>query len=95
MFLLSVQARTVTVADMVKELKRGSSIWVKTKGKALEAFSWQNGYGIFSVGFSQVPDVKNYIANQEDHHRRLSFQDEFRALLDRYQIEYDERYVWD
>jgi hypothetical protein len=61
----------------------------------LQEFSWQNGYGIFSIGFSQVPAVKEYIISQEQHHRRVSFQEEFRALLDRYEIAYDERYVWD
>jgi hypothetical protein len=54
-----------------------------------------NGYGIFSVGFSQIEDVKNYIAGQEEHHRKLSFQDEFREFLRRYEIQFDERYVWD
>jgi putative transposase len=58
-------------------------------------FSWQNGYGIFSIGFSQIPTVKQYIANQEEHHRKMSFQDELRKLLRRYEIEFDERYVWD
>jgi hypothetical protein len=61
----------------------------------LRDFSWQNGYGIFSIGYSQIPKVKPYIANQEEHHRRITFQDEFRALLERYHISYDERYVWD
>ena len=80
---------------MVKEVKRGSSIWIKTKGPGLEDFAWQNGYGIFSIGFSQIEAVRAYIAGQEEHHRRITFQDEFRALLKRYEIEFDERYVWD
>lgn len=80
---------------MVKEVKRGSSLWIKTKSAELETFSWQNGYGAFSIGFSQIRTMRDYISNQEEHHRRISFQDEFRALLDRYEIAYDERYVWD
>jgi hypothetical protein len=83
------------VADMVKEVKRGSLLWVKTKSSNLDQFSWQNGYGAFSIGASQVESVRKYIAEQEQHHRRISFQDEFRMLLQRYGIEFDERYVWD
>ena len=93
--ILAVLARTVTAADMVKEAKRGSSLWLKTKSPALHDFAWQNGYGIFSIGFSQVETVRNYIAGQEEHHRKVSFQDEFRELLKRYEIEFDERYLWD
>jgi putative transposase len=62
----------------------------RTQGK----FGWQNGYGIFSLGFSQIKAVRDYIAGQEAHHRRASFQEEFRALLRRYDIPFDERYVW-
>ncbi|MEX0642550.1 MAG: IS200/IS605 family transposase [Pirellulales bacterium] len=93
--LLSTLSRTCTVADMVKEIKRGSSLWIKTKSPKLEAFAWQNGYGAFSAGFSQLATVRDYIANQEAHHRKFSYQDEFRTLLARYEIYYDERYVWD
>jgi len=93
--LLCALARTCTASDMVKEVKRGSSLWIKTKDPSLRQFSWQNGFGIFSIGYSQVPDVTRYIADQEDHHRKISFQDEFRAFLQRYEIAYDERYVWD
>ena len=80
---------------MVKEVKRGSSLWLKTKGPDWADFAWQSGYGIFSIGFSQVESVRGYIAQQEEHHRKASFQDEFRELLRRYEIEFDERYVWD
>ncbi len=94
-YFLCALARTCQAADLVKEVKRGSSLWIKTKNPRLRRFSWQSGYGIFSIGFSQIPVVKRYIANQEEHHRRTSFQDEFRSLLKRYRIDYDERYVWD
>ncbi len=93
--ILSTLSRTCDVATMVKEIKRGSSIWIKSKGDDFADFSWQSGYGVFSIGFSQIGAVKGYISNQAEHHRKTTFQDEFRALLDRYKIEYDERYVWD
>jgi len=93
--LLCVLSRTNSVAEIVKEVKRGSSLWAKTKSADIQDFAWQSGYGIFSLGFSQIETVRNYILGQEDHHRRISFQDEFRTLLKRYEIEFDERYVWD
>jgi REP element-mobilizing transposase RayT len=93
--LLCSLARTCEAASMVKEVKRGSSLWVKTKGPDLNDFAWQNGYGVFSIGFSQIKPVRDYVAGQEEHHRSISFQDEFRQLLRRYEIEFDERYVWD
>ena len=61
----------------------------------MQKFAWQNGYGIFSVGFSQIESVRQYIGEQEKHHKKAGFQDEFRRLLQRYEIEFDERYVWD
>jgi putative transposase len=80
---------------MVKEVKRGSTLWLRAKSQDLRDFSWQNGYGIFSVGFSQIQSVGDYIAGQEEHHRKASFQEEFRQLLQRYEIEFDEKYLWD
>jgi REP element-mobilizing transposase RayT len=93
--ILSTLSRTCQAAEMIKEAKRGSSLWLKTKTPALCDFAWQSGYGIFSIGFSQVETVRNYISGQEEHHRNVSFQDELREFLKRYQIEFDERYVWD
>ena len=93
--LLSALSRTCQPAEMVKEVKRGSSVWIKERDPALREFCWQNGYGIFSIGFSQTKEVRDYITGQELHHRKVSFQDELRALLRRYQIAFDERYVWD
>jgi putative transposase len=93
--ILSTLSRTGEAAEMIKEVKRGSSLWLKTKGPGLENFAWQNGYGIFSIGFSQIPSARDYIAGQEEHHKKVSFQDEFRKLLKSYEIEFDERYVWD
>jgi REP-associated tyrosine transposase len=90
--LLSL-ARTRTVADVVEEVKKSSSKWMKQQG--IDSFFWQGGYGAFSIGGLQVPALIRYIANQEEHHRRMSFQDEFRRLLDRCGVAYDERSVWD
>jgi putative transposase len=93
--LLCALSRTCDAAAMVKEVKRGSSLWLKTKSPDLADFAWQNGYGIFSIGFLQIESAREYITRQEEHHRKVSFQDEFRQLLRRYEIEFDERHVWD
>jgi putative transposase len=92
--LLSGLSRTSEPAAMVKELKRSSSLWLKTNNSKMKDFAWQSGYGIFSIGFSQIESVRNYIEKQEEHHRQLCFQDEFRQFLQRYKIDFDERYVW-
>lgn len=88
-------ARTITVADLLQEIKADSSKWIKTKGAQYGRFEWQAGYGAFSIGQSQLPALRQYIACQREHHKRKTFQEEFREFLQRYQIEYDERYVWD
>ena len=95
--ILCALSRTYDAAGMVKEVKRGSSLWLKTKSSDIADFrvAGRDGYGIFSIGFSQIESVRDYIAGQEEHHRKVSFQDEFRQLLRRYEIEFDERYVWD
>jgi len=93
--VLTSLSRTWEAAEMIKEIKRSSSLWLKRKEKDLAEFAWQGGYGIFSIGFSQIGSVRRYIAGQEEHHRKVSFQDEFRLFLKRYEIEFDERYVWD
>jgi REP element-mobilizing transposase RayT len=87
--------KTWSVSDLIRELKRESSKWLKEQSSDLAAFYWQNGYGAFSVSPREVSTVKAYIANQEAHHATETFQDEFRAILNEYQTEYDERYVWD
>ncbi len=87
--------RKHSLADIVEEIKKSSSKWIKTKGPAFRDFYWQNGYGAFSIGQSGIDGLKEYLANQKEHHRQKSFQDEFREFLDKYQLEYDERYVWD
>jgi REP element-mobilizing transposase RayT len=92
--LLFRLSRTVTLADVVKESKVESSKWMKDTGQVSE-FAWQSGYGAFSVSASQVETVSAYIRNQEEHHKSRTFQDEFRKLLQHFNISYDERYVWD
>jgi REP-associated tyrosine transposase len=83
------------LAQVVMEVKRATSKWIKTQGKGFAGFHWQNGYGAFSIGQSGVEEVAKYVANQAQHYRVKSFQEEFRSFLKRYEIEFDERYVWD
>ncbi len=85
--------RTHTIAEVVEEMKKSSSKWMKQQG--VRGFSWQAGYGAFSVGESQAAAVIRYVSRQEERHRELTFQEEFRRLLDRYGVAYDERYIWD
>ena len=88
-------SRVVTIADLVEGVKTESSKWIKTKGQEFRNFHWQNGYGAFSISQSEVATVKRYIRRQKEHHRRVTFQDEYRRFLAAYEVEYDERYVWD
>ena len=88
-------SRTITVAGLVEEVKKSSSKWMKEQGPSYRDFFSQSGYGAFSVSQSNVEQVRAYVANQAEHHRRVSFQDEFRALCRKHGIEIDEHYVWD
>ncbi|MFN0159062.1 MAG: IS200/IS605 family transposase [Bacteroidota bacterium] len=88
-------SRMVTVAKLLEEVKKNSSKWVKTKRSRLAKFAWQNGYGAFSVSQSQIENVRRYIARQEAHHRRQSFQEEYLALLEKYETTFDLKYLWD
>jgi putative transposase len=87
--------RTLSIAELLKGLKQDWSLGLKTQGAALADFSWQNGYGAFSVSPGHVEALRSYIANQEEHQRTETFQTEFRRLLTKYGLEWDERYVWD
>ncbi len=87
--------RTCCIADVVKEAKRASTLLFKERHKEMAAFHWQTGYGAFSVSYSRVNQVRDYIANQPARHDRSGFQPEFRALLRRHGVPFDERYVWD
>jgi REP element-mobilizing transposase RayT len=93
--ILCSLSRNHAISEIIRQAKRNSSKWIKTKGRLLAKFSWQNGYGAFSVSQSQVAEVRRYILRQEEHHRRITFQEEFRLFLKRYDVDYDERYVWD
>ena len=79
----------------MEELKSHSSKWMKTNGDAFKSFYWQDGYGAFSVSPSEIEMLKKYISNQHEHHKTETFQEEYRTFLANYQLEYDERYVWD
>jgi len=93
--ILCLLSRKFAIMDVIKESKTETFKWLKKRAAPLRDFQWQAGYGIFSVSESNVEQVKRYIANQEEHHKRISFQDEFRELCKRHGIEIDERYVWD
>jgi putative transposase len=90
---LFVLSKNDSIAAIVYEIKRSSSKLAKIKG--LKKFYWQSGYGAFSVSESNVKAVSKYIERQEQHHRRRTFEQEFREFLKRYNVDYDERYVWD
>ena len=92
--LLARMSRTVTQAEWVKELKRGSNLWIK-KQYSIRDFEWQGGYADFSVSASNLAKVKQYIEHQQEHHRRFDFQNELRSLLRKHHVEWDEKYVWD
>ena len=93
--ILTTLPKTVTLSKYLEEIKRSSSKWIKTKGDNYKNFSWQRGYGAFSVSSYKVDVVKNYIAKQKEHHKSQGFKEEFIKFLDEYKIEYDERYLWD
>ena len=85
--------RTITLSDFISKIKTSSSKWIKTRGMA--NFSWQDGYGAFSVSSSKIKVVEKYILNQSEHHKKVRFKEELRKFFEEYGIEYDERYVWD
>jgi len=93
--ILCSLSRKITQMKFLEELKKQSSKWIKTKGNAYSNFYWQDGYGIFSVNPSEVNVVMNYISTQKEHHKKTTFKDEFRKFLKKYDVEYDERFVWD
>lgn len=93
--LLCLLSKKIELITLMEELKKRSSKWIKTKGDTFKDFYWQAGYGAFSINPKQKDVVIEYISNQKDHHKKISFQEEYRAFLKEYQIEYDERYIWD
>ncbi|HSI75064.1 MAG TPA: IS200/IS605 family transposase [Lunatimonas sp.] len=93
--ILCKLSKKVTIMNLLEEIKSHSSKWIKTLDKSLENFYWQDGYGAFSINPAQIDAAIKYIANQKEHHKKISFQDEYRAFLRKYHVEYNERYVWD
>jgi putative transposase len=93
--LLCRLGKQIGISDFLRELKRDSSKWIKDKQPQLADFYWQDGYGAFSISPGHVDELRKYIANQEEHHRQESFQDEFRRLCAKYGMPIDERFVWD
>jgi REP element-mobilizing transposase RayT len=87
-------SRRFPIMDLVQVAKKETSKWMKTQHRSLSGFSWQGGYGAFSVSVSKIPEVKRYIENQEQHHQKVGFKDEFRLLCKKHGVEFDERYVW-
>jgi len=92
--ILCCLSRTKAVSELIKEIKRVSSHWLSTE-KGVADFSWQAGYGVFSVSQSHVDSVVEYIDNQKTHHQTLTFKEEYVKFLEKYKIQYDERYLWD
>ena len=100
--VLCLLSKKIALMKLLEEMKSHSSKWMKTKDESLENFYWQDaclagrqGYGAFSVNPSEVDVVITYIENQHEHHKSKTFQDEYRAFLKKYKVDYDERYVWD
>jgi len=93
--ILAVLPARRALSDIMRDLKANSSDWVHEKFPALREFAWQNGYGAFTVSQSQKANVLDYIARQKEHHRVKTFQDEFVEMLERNEIEYDPKYLWD
>lgn len=93
--ILCVLSKKVTQMKLLEEVKKRSSKWIKTQGEKYGNFYWQDGYGIFSVNPHEVDVVIKYIQNQEEHHKKRTFNEEYIGFLKKYNVEYDERYVWD
>jgi len=93
--ILCMLSKKIALIKLLEEIKSHSSKWMKSKDETFKNFYWQDGYGAFSVNPSQVDTVIEYIANQHEHHSKKTFQDEYRAFLKKYKVEYDELYVWD
>jgi putative transposase len=93
--ILCMLSKKIAVMKLLETVKSHSSKWMKAKGPSLSDFYWQDGYGAFSVSPSRVEALKDYIERQAEHHQHKTFQEEFREILKEYNVEYDERYVWD
>lgn len=92
---LLISIGRIDIGELIGDIKRNSSTWIKKQDRRFSRFYWQRGYGAFSIGQSQVSAVSKYIREQKEHHQKQTFQDEFRALCRKYDVEFDERYCWD
>ena len=93
--LLLGLSRTITIAKLVETVKTKTSKWAKHHEDGTSVFAWQSGYGAFSVSHSLMDSVDTYIRNQIEHHAKMTFQDEYRRICEKHNVEFDERYVWD
>lgn len=87
--------KNLAIPEIIGKVKRDSSKWIKTKGGLLSKFGWQDGYSVFTVGHTQLETVKQYIANQKEHHKKILFEDEMRGFYKKHDVPFDEEYVWD
>jgi len=92
--LLVSQSKNIALSALMKDVKKDSSSWIKTKDRGFRNFHWQDGYGAFSIRKKDIPEITKYIAAQKEHHRKRTFQEELIAFLDEYGMTYDERYLW-
>ena len=92
--LLISQSKNLALSNLLKEVKGDSSLWIKSKGREFRYFHWQDGYGAFSFGKSDLPALQKYVATQKDHHKKQTFKEELIFMLEENGIEYDERYLW-
>ena len=93
--ILCLLSRKISQSKLLEEIKKNSSKWIKSVDTKYKNFYWQDGFGIFSVNPSEIDIVRDYINNQKERHKKISFQEEYLAFLKKYKIEYDERYLWD
>jgi REP element-mobilizing transposase RayT len=92
--ILCIMSKNIALADLLEELKKNSSRWIKTKGSDYIDFAWQGGYGGFSVSQSKVDVVKRYIENQKEHHKKETFKEEYIRILKEYDVDFNENYLW-
>ena len=93
--ILCMLSKKIALVNLIEEIKKGSSKWMKTRHESLNNFYWQDGYGAFSINPSQIETVISYISNQQQHHYKKTYQEEYRSFLKKYNVSYDEKYVWD
>ncbi|HKI77238.1 MAG TPA: IS200/IS605 family transposase [Ignavibacteriaceae bacterium] len=93
--ILCQLSKNIALKDLVKKVKAYSSKWIKTKGGVYKKFYWQDGYAAFSVKQSDTDRIIKYIKNQKEHHKKKSFQEEYRDFLKKYKVDYNEKYLWD